>query len=69
MSDAATKDDLDRAVTALRSEMKDLGNALRLEWRHEMLAQVRWQAGLIVVQFIATLGAVVAVMSFMARHV
>ena len=52
----ATKADLDQAVAALR-----------LEWRHEMLAQVRWQAGMIVVQFIATIGATVAVLSFMTR--
>jgi|KBSMisStandDraft_5_1062788.scaffolds.fasta_scaffold612067_2 hypothetical protein len=54
MSEPATKADLDNAVVELRAEMKEL----RVEWRQEMLAQVRWYATIILVQFLAVIAAV-----------
>lgn len=52
-----TRADFDR----LRNEIM----ALRIEWRQERLAYIRWLAGLFVVQFFATVGATAGVVGWM----
>jgi hypothetical protein len=51
-------------IRSLRSELTQQVAALRLEWWQEMITQVRWLAGLFVVQFIATVGAVSGIVAW-----
>jgi hypothetical protein len=59
-----TRDELDRALATLKSDLagkRDLDAAvsgLRIEWRDQMLVQVRWFAGLVIVQLFALVGAI-----------
>ena len=64
MSDVSlvTREDFAREMGALRSEIV-LGNVrLRSEFRHEMIAHVRWLAGLFLVQLVGVAGVVFAVL-------
>jgi hypothetical protein len=47
MSEAATKDDIAQ---------------LRVEWRDQMLIQVRWFAGIVIVQTFALAGVMIAIL-------
>jgi hypothetical protein len=51
MSEALTKQDLDIAVSQLR-----------VEWRAEMLVQIRWFAGIVIVQTFALAATMIAIL-------
>ena len=55
---------LRQQVAALQGELTQQVAALRLEWRQEMITQVRWLAGLFVVQSNATVGAVSGIVAW-----
>lgn len=50
-------DTLRADIRALRSDLTGQISQLRIEWRQEMLTQIRWLAGLFVVQLLTTITA------------
>jgi hypothetical protein len=51
----------------LRYEINQQFSALRIEWRQEMVTHTRWLAGLLIIQFIATVGATAGIVGWMLK--
>ena len=69
MTDAAlTRADLDRLATEVRNDVRLLTAEFKAEYRQDMATQARWIAGVVILQFFATVSATSGVVFFMLNR-